>query len=735
MVIYKHLLALMLLAGTWMNVATAQEAKDEAAQVGLEQNTKDQAAVAPDNASKAKAEKNARLEAATRAMQEFSEKVEHMKAAQSSQVQTEEHAAINSKQAKDQAAQVGAGQDVQAQAPVQAITETGNVAEPEAEKKARLEAEAKEMQRFSEEAARVKTAQSLQAKTEKQAAVKIKAGEQAAIKAKQAAGINAAKPKADKANVLLDTVQKAVLKDPEVLSRWDNFLAAVKETDAARGGYFPHVDLSVDKGRERYLLGSADPSLMSRRGVTLTLSQMLYDGFATRNEVRRLTSAQLTRYYELLDASETAALEAIRTYYDVSRYRKLFELTEDNYVTHRKAFEHIKQKVQAGVGRRVDLEQASGRLALSQSNMVLDNANIHDVSARFQRVIGELPPAVVISSEAQATQDKIDKMILPDAAAATISVAVESHPAILAAVENVRSARYDLNERSSKYQPNINLHISKANNFNYTGVPGPTDDAVAEVVMSWNLFDGGSDRARSSQYAKRLDAARDQREKACRDVRMNLAIAYNDISKLKEQLNYLDQHQMTIEKVVVGYQKQFDIGQRSLLDVLDSENELFQAKRNYVNAEYDLYIAQARTLAGMGRLVSSLGLARLETSDLPELLGVSSDGPENCPADPPLANTYSIDDLNDRALEALKHLAPAEHDTPDGSLPSPGMQGVPGDSSSAVPDSMTESDAKAAAEAELFMQNKNKIKAEDTKTKGAEEFEAARIKAEKKAKE
>ncbi len=721
-----------------MNVATAQEAKDGAAQVELEQNAKDQAAAEPDNASEAEAEKNARLEAATRAMQEFSEHVERMKAAQSPQVQAEEHAAIDSKQAGDgkgQAAQVGAGQDVQVQAPVQPITETGNVAEPEAEKKARLEAEAKEMQKFSEEAARVKAAQSLQAKTEEQAAAKIRADEQAAIKAKQAAGINAAKPRADKANVLLDAVQKAVLKDPEVLSRWDNFLAAVKETDAARGGYFPHVDLSVDKGRERYQPGYVAPTLMNRRGVTLTLSQMLYDGFATRNEVHRLTSAQLTRYYELLDASETAALEAIRAYYDVSRYRKLFGLTKDNYVTHRKAFEHIKQKVQAGVGRRVDLEQASGRLALSQSNIVLDNANTHDVSARFQRVIGELPPAEVISPEAQATQDKIDKMILPDAAAATLSVAVEFHPAILAAVENVRSAQYDLNERKAKYQPNINLHISKSNNFNYTGVPGPTDDAVAEVVMSWNLFDGGSDRARSSQYAKRLDAARDQREKACRDVRMNLAIAYNDISKLKEQLNYLDQHQMAIEKVVVGYQKQFEIGQRSLLDVLDSENELFQAKRNYVNAEYDLYIAQARTLAGMGRLVSSLGLARLETSDLPELLGVSSDGPENCPADPPLANTYSIDDLNDRALEALKHLAPAEPDASDSPPPLPGMQGVPGDSSSAVPDSMTESDTKAAAEAELFMQKKNEIKAENTKAKGAEEAETARIKAEKKAKE
>jgi len=482
---------------------------------------------------------------------------------------------------------------------------------------------------------------------------RLKAERKARADTQAAAEAKAAQARAARSDMLVEFAQKALLKNPDVLSRWHNFQAAASETTAARGGYLPRFDVAVDSGREHgqsQILNNANYTVNTKT-ITFTLTQMLYDGFATRNEVRRLNNAQLTRYYELLDASENAALEAVRVFYDVSRQRKLFELTEDNYVRHRTAYEQIKLKVTAGVGRRVDLEQATGRLALSESNLVLDNANIHDASARFQRVIGELPPVNMRKSLSQA---KLAKQILPNAADAVLSVAVDYHPAVLAAVENVRSARYDLYGRWAKFQPTVNLSVSQNHGKNLGGIDGFTSNATAKVTLNWNLFSGGSDSARSSQYAERLNAARDLRDKACRDIRMNLAIAYNDISKLQEQLNYLDQHQLSIEKARTAYQKQFDIGQRTLLDLLDTENELYQAKRSYINAEYDLAIAHARTLAGMGRLVSALGIAHLETADLPELLGTASDGAENCPPEAPLANNIRKAELDARAVEEAR---------------------------------------------------------------------------------
>ncbi|MBI5908260.1 MAG: TolC family protein, partial [Burkholderiales bacterium] len=279
--------------------------------------------------------------------------------------------------------------------------------EQEAEEKARQEAEAG--------AARLKTEQEVQAVAARaNAEKKAKAEEQVVAVAMQSAEVETVrmkaeqtpqavaqataetkaenkpgnkpeKQKADRSDMLVGFAQKALLKSPDELSRWHNFQAADNDTPAAQGGDFPRFDITLDSGRE-HGQSQINNYGVNTKNITFTLTQMLYDGFATRNEVRRLSNAQLARYYELLDASETAALEAVRVFYDVSRQRRLFELTEDNYVRHRTAYEQIKLKVAAGVGRRVDLEQAAGRLALSESNLTVDNANVHDVSARFQRV-------------------------------------------------------------------------------------------------------------------------------------------------------------------------------------------------------------------------------------------------------------------------------------------------------------------------------------------------------------
>ncbi len=454
------------------------------------------------------------------------------------------------------------------------------------------------------------------------------------------------------ADTLTDYVQITVLKNPEVLNSWHNFQAAADEKLVARGAYMPRVDFSASVGRENYSVSSAATTSLNRSSTGLTLTQMLYDGSATRNEVGRLTHAQLSSYYQLLEATEGAALATIQAYYDVLRSRELYALTQDNFVYHRTVFEQIQSKVKAGVGRRVDLEQASGRLALSESNLVTDIANLHDVSVRFQRVVGEFPKNKLDKS------DPFRKLIPPGAEDAHLAVALEKSPTILSWVENVRSVQMDLTGRQSKYKPRVDFRLSQNDTQNTSGVRGHIGDTVAEVDVTWNLFNGLSDRNQISQFSQKLNAARDQRDKVCRDIRQNMAIAYNDIWKITEQMQYLEQHQLAIEKAKGAYQKQFEIGQRTLLDLLDTENELYTAKRSYVNAEYDLLVAYARTMAGMGGLTAALGMTKLEVSDLPELAGIGSDGPETCPAEAPIPSIMSKDELIQRAIDAAKPSAP-----------------------------------------------------------------------------
>ncbi len=448
---------------------------------------------------------------------------------------------------------------------------------------------------------------------------------------------------------LRDAAQKAVLANPEVLAKWHALRATSQEREVAFGGFLPRVDIQASSGRERKKSPGLDEQNYSRGGTTLSLNQMLYDGFATRSEVRRLGHARATRYFELIDASESTALEAARAYYDVLRYRRLVQLSEDNYVQHRAVFEQIQRRAQAGVGRKVDLEQAAGRLALAESNLLTETANLHDVSARYQRIIGEMPPS------GMSVPERLDKD-MPREAASALSRAQMRTPALLAAVENVRASLADVEVRRAAYHPRLDFRLRQGRDRNLDGVIGAHESRAAELVLNFNLFNGGSDAARVSQYAEQLNLARDLRDKVCRDTRQTIAIAYNDMKKLAEQLRYLDQHQLSIEKARDAYRKQFDIGQRTLLDLLDSENELFQAKRAFINAEHDLGIAHARTQAGMGSMLASLGLAHMETEEPAELKdwGAGEESAERCPAEAPLLQMADKSALDARALATLQ---------------------------------------------------------------------------------
>ncbi|TVT46516.1 MAG: TolC family outer membrane protein [Denitromonas halophila] len=432
------------------------------------------------------------------------------------------------------------------------------------------------------------------------------------------------------AESLREAVQRAVVSNPEVQARWHAYLAAEEEQDVARGGYFPRVDLTASIGRER----QSDPGIAdrnySRRGATLSLNQMVYDGFATQSEVARLGHAKLTRYFEILDASESVAGETVRAYADVLRYRDLVQLAQENFLRHKEVFDQIEERASAGVGRRVDLEQAGGRLALAESNLLTEASNLHDVSSRYQRLVGELPGDALQPIGRLAEQ-------LPPSVADALRLAYEGHPAFHAAVESVRAATEEAKGKEAAYQPRVDLRARQSVDYNTDGDVGRHGDSVVELVMNFNLFNGGSDRAAVRQFAQRLNQAKDLRDKSCRDIRQTLSIAYNDVQRLAEQLKYLNQHQLSISKAREAYRKQFDIGQRTLLDLLDTENEYFQARRAYVNGDYDHKVAEARTLGGMGKLLPSLQVAR---EDLPALSDLAKDreavAPSAaCPAEAP----------------------------------------------------------------------------------------------------
>ncbi len=420
-----------------------------------------------------------------------------------------------------------------------------------------------------------------------------------------------AQAQAQPVHSLKDAVERAVLNNPEVKFRHHNLLSAASEQDVAKGGWRPRIDLQSSIGRESSLTpGAGSAKDFNHSVTTLQLRQTLFDGNATSNEVRRLGYNRLASYYELLSASDQIALEVVRAYLDVLRYRDLVVLAKENFSTHADVQDRLAERVNAGVGRRVDLEQAAGRMALAESNWLTEVSNLHDVSTRYQRLVGEAPPAT-LEAPPELTR------FLPGREN-FVRDTVRNNPDFLGAVSTIRAYRADTAVRRANNWPTLEFRASQSVERNRSGLAGDYRDNAIELVLNYNLYRGGADAARIKQYSEKLNSAYDLRDKTCRDVRQTALIALNDVARLQSQIGYLAQHELSTAKAREAYRQQFDIGQRSLLDLLDTENELYQARRALTNAQLDHQLAKARVLGANGSLLSALQLRPIDSEAPPK---------------------------------------------------------------------------------------------------------------------
>ncbi|EHR71074.1 type I secretion outer membrane protein, TolC family [Burkholderiales bacterium JOSHI_001] len=456
---------------------------------------------------------------------------------------------------------------------------------------------------------------------------------------------------------LASAVRRALDTNPEISARLNALRGSVDAIAVAKGGRLPKVDLEAEVGatndrittRTKPVNIPSPNETLKRGGIALSASQLLWDGMGLQRDIDRLDHERMARWFDLNQASDDLALEVARAWIDVQRMRRLVELAEDSYVQHRYAFEQIQSRVRAGVGRGVDQEQAAARLALAESNLTTEKSNLHDVSERYLRLVGDKPPARMrrIASLERA---------VPGTATDAMNGAARSSAQVSAAIENLRAARSTAAQRESAWQPRVEARARVGGGKNFDGVEDQKRDANIGLYLNWNLYNGGADQARIRQQANVVNQAADLRDKACRDVRQTASIAYNDVRKLAEQMVLLDRNTLAIEKARDAYRQQFDIGQRSLLDLLNAENELYTARRAFANADYDHNLAQARVLASSGRLISELGLRPADSTELaPDAAKwtVGDDAAARCPLAAMEVTSASRADLDARAKSLL----------------------------------------------------------------------------------
>jgi len=445
-----------------------------------------------------------------------------------------------------------------------------------------------------------------------------------------------------------EAITQGVLISPKVNADYFNFAALGEAERGAFAGYLPSADISSVVGREDRETPLVDLGRYGYDASQFSITQMLFDGFATRDEVARLGFEKLSQYYTFKRSSEEVALEVAVAYLDTVKYQQLVKYAADNLEVHRQIHDQISERTGGGASAGVDLDQAVARVGLAETNLVTEVANLNDVTIRFERLVGVAP-------KGELTIPQMPAEDIPEMRSGALEVAYRTSPVINAAIENLRASQEALNATNAPMMPRLDLRYRKQIEHDTDGISGRFDEEAVELVATYNLYRGGADSARKREYYNLYYAAIEERKQACLNVRQLISNDFNDMANLKQQVVLTDVSMRAQDKTRLAYRDQFARGQRTLLDLLDAQNEYFDSQRAHISAQTDLLAAEASTLSNMGMLLSSLDVGGLNAEKIAAMdLDLGRDPKDEnthalCPPEP--ASLASPEDVLD-ALSA-----------------------------------------------------------------------------------
>ncbi|MFA6699566.1 MAG: TolC family protein, partial [Thiomicrospira sp.] len=315
--------------------------------------------------------------------------------------------------------------------------------------------------------------------------------------------------------------------------------------------------------------------------------------------------------YYVLSRANDVALSMAEAYIDVLQEQELLKLAQDNMDTHKRILEQIIQRNNAGIGNQVEVDQARARLALAESNYAAAQNNYYDAEARFRRVLGRNPDNILIKPMFNAT--------LPADLESATQIALAEHPTLKAANGDIAETRAQYKASDRFNYPRLDLEVEKTFDHNLAGVRGKNEYLQAMLRVRYNLYRGGRDSAEKRRTIAAYHEATEVRDNTRRQVIENLRYAWNAQTYVEKQLDYIEQHIKLTYDTLTGYRQQFTLGRRSLLDLLNTENEYNSATKNLISSEAALLKAKYRILAGMGHLLPALNIdyGFIETRDHP----------------------------------------------------------------------------------------------------------------------
>ncbi len=409
------------------------------------------------------------------------------------------------------------------------------------------------------------------------------------------------------AEALPEALAKAYQSNPQLNAERARQRATDENVPQALAGYRPQIVASLSAGLQsvRDLLpnNTIQTATLKPWTIGITVTQTLFNGFKTANSVRVAEFQVQSGREALRNVGQGVLLDAVTAYTNVLANQSLVEAQRANVTFLRETLGIVQKRLNAGDVTPTDTAQAEARLNRGLADLNAAEVNLAISQATYAQVIGN-PPARL------SPADPVDRY-LPRSRDEATGLAFKSHPAVLAAGFDVDVATTSISVAESSLLPTITLqgNVSKSRDSDPTLGTFGTDQASVLGQLNAPIYDGGTAASQTRQAKEVAAQSRlvlDQVRNQARTAATGAWVAHEGA---KIAVSASESEVRAAGVALQGVQKEAAGGQRTTVDVLNSQQDLISAKARLIGAQRDRVIASYTLLSAVGKLdVKTLGL-------------------------------------------------------------------------------------------------------------------------------
>ncbi len=394
--------------------------------------------------------------------------------------------------------------------------------------------------------------------------------------------------------------------NPTIMAQRTNLKATDESVAKAKSGYRPVILAQGSIGRAHNkleyddILGDATYN-QTPTNLTVSVVQPVFSGLSTYQTVRVAKSQVKAGRANLLDTEQMVFLEAIGAYMDVIRDRAVLDLQINNEKVLKKHLESYKKKFRVGELTRTDIAQAEARLSGAKANRIAAEGQLQVSKANYRDVIGQEP--IDLKDVLAVDQG------LPQSLDEALSQSLTENPKIKTAEYLQMASKYDVKAKQGELSPSVDLTAAAGRQTKNTSVD-KNDYWQVAANLSVPLYQSGAEYADVRASKQIANQYRILLEKARRAVTADTTSAWESYTATKAQIVSIKDQIKASKTALDGVIREANVGQRTVLDVLDAEQEHLDNQVQLVRAHREEVISAYRLLSAIGKLTpNGLGLA------------------------------------------------------------------------------------------------------------------------------